>query len=328
MIPTLRRVALLGLIAALAGCASSPTAIDPRVPLRIEPAMRRDQVKPGTYALRIAVRDYVPLDGAGPRLRLVGAVHIASRAYYQDIQGVLDQADCVLFEGVSESPGDFKRDPAARKKDHLYTKMADALGLITQFEGVDYRREHFVNADLSPRQMLALLEADIAAGGAAADAARAAKAQFGELTKMMKGGGDGMTGAMINMMVAFVERSPKLRASLLLMLASADAASESGLGMGGKGGARLGRLILEDRNAAVLEAIAHQVEDHGAGSTIAVFYGAAHLRGIEDGLIRRLGYVPDATRWLTAFEVDAAAAGLSDQEVEEIGRKARARGKR
>lgn len=328
MIPILRRPALLGLLAALAGCASSPDVIDPRVPLQIEPAMRREQLKPGTYALRIAVRDYVPLDGAGPRLRLVGAVHIASRAYYQDIQAVLDQADCVLFEGVSESPDDFKRDPAARKQDHLYTKMADALGLITQFEGVDYRRAHFVNADLSPRQMLALLEADIAAGGAAAEAARAAKAQFGELTKMMKGGGGGMAGAMLDMMLGFVERSPKLRANLLLMLASADPASESGLGVGGKGGARLGRLILDDRNAAVLEALERQVGELGAGSTVAVFYGAAHLRGIEDGLIRRLGYVPDATRWLTAFEVDAAAAGLSDREVEEIGRKARARGKR
>jgi len=321
--PVLLAVALLALV----GCASAPTAIDPRVPLRIEPAMRREQVKPGVHALRIAVRDYVPLDGAGPRIRLVGAVHIASRPFYADVQAILDQADCVLFEGVSESPDDFKRDPAARKKDHLYTKIADALGLITQFEGVDYRRDHFVNADLSPRQMLELLEADIAKGGESAAAAKAAKEQFGALTKMMKGGGGGMTGMMVNLMLGVIERSPKMRATLLLTLASVDPDAESGMGMGGKGGARLGRLILEDRNAAVIEAVRGKVDDLGADRTVAVFYGAAHLRGLEDTLIRQLGYVPAETRWLTAFEVDAAAAGLSDKEVEELGRTVRSKGK-
>lgn len=323
------RLILLALVSlALAGCASSPAVIDARVPLRIEPAMRREQVKPGSYALRIAVRDYVPLDASGPRLRLVGAVHVASRTFYADVQAVLDKADCVLFEGVSESPDDFKRDPAARKKDHLYTKIADALGLITQFEGVDYRRDHFINADLSPRQMLALLEADIAKGGESAAAARAAKEQFGALTKMMKGGGGGMTGMMVNLMLGVIERSPKMRATLLLTLASIDPESDPGMGMGGKGGARLGKLILEDRNEAVIDAIRGQIDTLGAGRTVAVFYGAAHLRGLEDALIRRLGYVPAETLWLTAFEVDAAAAGLSDREVEELGRTVRPKGRK
>lgn len=304
-------------VLALAGCASSPVVIDPRVPLRLDPALRREQVRPGTYALRLAVRDYVPLDGAGPRLRLVGAVHIADPAFYREIQSVLDRADVVLFEGVGESPDDFKRDPALRKKDHLYTRVAEALGLVTQFEGIDYRRDHFVNADLTPRQMLALLDADIAKGGAEAEAAKAAKAQFGELTDMMKGGGSGMTGMMVDMMLGFIKGSPKMRATVLLMLASAD--GEQGLGMPGKGGARLGRLILEDRNAAVLEAVRAKVAELGPDRTVAVFYGAAHLRGLEDSLVRRLGYVPDSTRWLTAFEVDAASAGLSEKEVDELG---------
>lgn len=324
----LRFLSILAALLTLAGCTSSPTVIDARVPLQIEPAMRRDQVKPGNYALRIAVRDYLPLDGRGPRLRLVGAVHIASRAYYTDVQAVLDAADWVLFEGVSESPDDFKRDPAARKKDHLYTKIADALGLITQFEGVDYRREHFINADLSPRQMLDLLEADIAKGGETAVAARAAKEQFGALTKMMQGGGTGMTGMMVNLMLSLVERSPKMRATLLLTLASVDPESDPGMGMGGKGAARLGKLILEDRNQAVIESLREYIHQLEANRTVAVFYGAAHLRGLEDALIRRLGYIPAETRWLTAFEVDAATAGLSDKEVEEIGRTVRARGKK
>ena len=320
-----RPALLLALLAALAGCASGPVAIDPRVPLRLDPPTRRAE-SGGVHALEIAVRDYVPADGSGPTVRLVGAIHIGSRDYYAAVQRRLDAADLVLFEGVSQDPEDFKRSPAQRKKGHLYTKMADALGLVTQFEGIDYRRAHFRNADLSPEAMTALLDAEIAAGGPGGEAATAAKAQMGTLTKTLQGGG-GMMGALANFMIGMVERSPKLRATLLLSLAGMDPdAAKSGGLMGGKGGARLGKLILEDRNAAALAALAPELRRGSPVRTVAVFYGAAHLPGIEDALIRLHGYVPGATEWITALSVNPTEAGLTPREVEQAlsaGRKSR-----
>lgn len=51
--------------------------------------------------LQVAHREYAPPEGeAGPRISLVSAVHIADRAYYDELQKMLDAHDLVLFEGV------------------------------------------------------------------------------------------------------------------------------------------------------------------------------------------------------------------------------------
>lgn len=313
-----RPALFVALLAGLVGCASSPTAIDSRVPLRIDPPTRRVETA-GTHTLEIAVRDYVPLSGQGPTVRLVGAVHIGSKAYYEALQARLDASDLVLFEGVGKNPDDFKRAPAQRKADHLYTKMADALGLVTQFEGIDYRRDHFVNADLSVDAMAALLEAEIAAGGPQAEAAKAAKGQMVTLTKTLQGGGGGLSGMAINLFIGMIERSPKMRATVLLGLVGMNPDDgKGGFGkMGGKGGERMGKLILDDRNEAALAALEGELGEGLPERVVAIFYGAAHLPGIEDALIRRHGYVPSRTEWIPAMSVEPAKAGLTPREVDQ-----------
>jgi len=320
-----RPALFLATLAVLAGCVSQPATIDPRVPLRIEPPTRRVEAG-GTHALEIAVRDYAPLSGKGPTVRLVGVIHVADRAYYRAVQERLDAAHLVLFEGVGSKPDDFKRDPSLRRKDHLYTKLADALGLVTQFEGIDYRRDHFVNADLSVEAMTALLEAEMVAGGTGAEAARAAKGQMETLTRTLQGGGGGLTGMAANLLIGMVERSTRMRATVLLGLVGMDPMESKGgfAQLGGAGGDRLGRLILEDRNEAALRALAPEL---GRGKpesrVVGVFYGAAHLPGIEEALIRRHGYVPARTEWLKALSVDPEAAGLSPAEVAQALRASR-----
>lgn len=313
-----RPALFVALLAGLVGCASSPTAIDPRVPLRIDPPTRRVETA-GKHTLEIAVRDYTPLSGEGPTVRLVGAVHIGDKAYYEALQSRLDASDLVLFEGVGKNAEDFKRAPAQRKDDHLYTKMADALGLVTQFEGIDYRRDHFVNADLSVDAMAALLETEIAAGGAQAEAAKSAKGQMATLTKTLQGGGGGLSGMAINFFIGMIERSPKMRATVLLGFVGMD--PDDGKGgfakMGGKGGERLGKLILDDRNEAALAALEGELGKGQPDRVVAIFYGAAHLPGIEDALIRRHGYVPARTEWIPAMSVEPAKAGLTPREIEQ-----------
>ncbi len=146
------------LLALLAGCAT--TEIDPRVPLRIEPVMKSVQNDDGEYELRLASRTLAPLSGQGPKVRLVAAIHIASREYYRQVQEILDKDTVTLFEGVSNKKDDFKKQGPSRRPDALYTKIADALGLISQYEGIDYRREHFHNADLTQGEMLARLRGE------------------------------------------------------------------------------------------------------------------------------------------------------------------------
>jgi hypothetical protein len=100
--------------------------------------------------------------------------------------------------------------------------------------------------------------------------------------------------------------------------------AKSGLGrMGGKGGARMGRLILDDRNEAALAALAEELEEGTPARVVSVFYGAAHLPGIEDALVRRHGYVPGKTEWVPALSVEPAKAGLNAREIEQALKAAR-----
>src|SRR5262245_41554896 len=86
-----------------------------------------------TLALRSRVR--VPEKGEGPRIHLVGAVHIADKSFYSQMQAMLDRCDVVLFEGV-RPPGlgkiDSNLDPAA-KADATKKRMRFLTLHIEQF---------------------------------------------------------------------------------------------------------------------------------------------------------------------------------------------------
>ncbi|MDP1660906.1 MAG: hypothetical protein Q8L55_03235 [Phycisphaerales bacterium] len=59
----------------------------------------------GSLTLEIAAKSFVPAGGKpGPTIHLVGAVHIADKPFYTELQSMLDAADLVLFEGV-KPPG-------------------------------------------------------------------------------------------------------------------------------------------------------------------------------------------------------------------------------
>jgi|688.fasta_scaffold09285_17 hypothetical protein len=314
-------LALLALLTA--GC--TPTAIDPRVPLKIEPVMKSVQTDEGTYELRLASRTLAPLSGQGPKVRLVAAIHIADREYYRQVQRILDGDTITLFEGVSNKKDDFKKQGPVRRPEALYTKMADALGLISQYEGIDYRREHFHNADLTQGEMLARLRGETLTtpkpegpDQVLGAPAKQAEAKYQALTEVMNGGG--LTGVMANIGLAFIKHNPRLRATMLLGIIGTDpTASEQAMAkqLGGESGRRIARLIVEERNQEAVSGLRRFIGQRKAGETIALFYGAAHLEGIEDALVRRFGYVPESTEWLVAVKVNPEEAGLTPQQAKE-----------
>jgi hypothetical protein len=81
-----------------AAWAAEPPAETPGVYTRV--AQKDD----GTEVLEIASKTFAPADGKGPKIHLVGAVHIADKPFYTTLQKMLDAADLVLFEGV-KPPG-------------------------------------------------------------------------------------------------------------------------------------------------------------------------------------------------------------------------------
>jgi hypothetical protein len=287
--------------------------------------MKTVQTDEGTYELRLASRTLAPLSGQGPKVRLVAAIHIADREYYRQVQRILDGDTITLFEGVSNKKDDFKKQGPVRRPEALYTKMADALGLISQYEGIDYRREHFHNADLTQGEMLARLRGETLTtpkpegpDQVLGAPAKQAEAKYQALTEIMNGGG--LTGVMANIGLAFIKHNPRLRATMLLGIIGTDpTASEQAMAkqLGGESGRRIARLIVEERNQEAVSGLRRFIGQRKAGETIALFYGAAHLEGIEDALVRRFGYVPESTEWRVAVKVDPEEAGLTPQQAQQ-----------
>ncbi|XAL99756.1 type II secretion system protein GspG [Phycisphaeraceae bacterium D3-23] len=73
-----------------------------------------------TVRLDIATRFLVPVEGDGPTILLVGAVHVGDEAYYTALQNFLDGQDLVLYEGVG-GPGEGDIEPGTDEDKVLRT---------------------------------------------------------------------------------------------------------------------------------------------------------------------------------------------------------------
>lgn len=112
--------------------------------------IRRGDLQVATHAF------YSPLTGR--HIRLVGVCHISSGDFWDQTQRYIETAQHLFpkaevhFEGVFDDTGG----PATRLRDG-YTKIADALGLVAQHEGLKYDTD-WVRTDLNLSQVLEKLD--------------------------------------------------------------------------------------------------------------------------------------------------------------------------
>ena len=86
---------------------------------------------------------------------------------------------------------------------------------------------------------------------------------------------------------------------------------------------RLSKLITEDRNAHVLQELQRILKERPKVKRFLVFYGAAHLPGLEKGL-SEMGYkAAGPIEWLGAVTCHPQADGLEAGEVKKEIEKAR-----
>ena len=68
--------------------------------------------EPGeSIALEIAAQRFVPADGSGPKIGLVGVSHIGEHELYDQIQSLLGEYDVVLYESVMPAGSSFRPTP-------------------------------------------------------------------------------------------------------------------------------------------------------------------------------------------------------------------------
>jgi len=184
--------------------------------------------------------------------------------------------------------------------DGIQVKLARALGLEFQLAAVHYDSPSWRNSDMSIDE----LQQKLAESGASGEA----------LLAMLDG--SSMSAKLAGLILGFVERSREMSMMAKIMmvetLAHADRMMEAQAAMG-----PLMKVIVEDRNTAVLADLDAVMKDEPGVKSVALFYGAGHLPDLETRLTRDRGYAFASDTWFTAIDIDLATVpGAKAQAVQ------------
>ncbi len=309
----------------LGGCASAPTA--PRayapgeLPHVVTPAdvpagaatvySRSLQTEPDSYQLQTGLRVFRPAQG--PEVVLLGAVHIGEPDYYGKLQDRMDAADLVLYELVTDETKPAEsltaEEKAEKTDESAYGRFARLVGLSVQTSHIHYKRPNFERCDMTMQQLNALLEKEKAEGGEKGKKASEALRQFSKLRKQLEG-----DSWLLNFAFWVAGMSDTIKAELKLMLVfSAGGSSDQ---MEKALPPRLKQLITEDRNDHAMADLTRIVRERPNLRRIVVFYGAAHLPGMEKALLAQ-GYQPAGpVEWLSAVSSHPFAEGLDQDDID------------
>lgn len=296
------------------------TAVEAKPPKPITAAkpqrfirLRRDPIGE-PIALETAIVRYVPVEGNQDlSVDLVSVVHIADRRYYRKLNRILSEYDVVLYELVAPKGTRVPQHGPRRK--NVFARLQKLaglyLGLRFQIEEIDYTRDNFVHADLSPEGMAQAMRRRGEDGltlflGIMRDLLRQKnlaelKAEQ-EKAKQAKTNRHGQPQADTDeeepdflSLLLDPEGPARLKRMLAEQLAMAD-------DPGSSLGTTLANLLIEDRNAAAIQVL--QKELVRGRKRIAIFYGAAHMPDFDRRLRADFGFKRAGVRWLTAWDLE------------------------
>ena len=230
--------------------------------------------------LQILVANY---KSGEAKLTLFGCVHVADRQFYEGMQQRFKAYDALLYELVAEP--DLRPYPdMPRGGGHWISVvqggMGSGLALHEQFACMDYRMDNFVHADMTTTEWSEALD-------------EAGKSELGELFSI--GSGD----------VDRDEEAEQKPIDLVKAFRSGQGVSQLRIMMGRllctpEGAPKQPTVIIHGRNERCLAVLKEQV---AAGKKrLGIFYGAAHLKDMEQRLLKDLGWVKTSEEWVTAWD--------------------------
>ena len=237
-------------------------------------------------------------DSLGTKLDLVSAVHLGDKEYYEQLNEEFRNKDIVLYELIAETgqgSNSNSMQTGFSPISFIQKAMGSFLELSFQLEQIDYSPRNFIHADLNPSQLkkaMAVKDQNLFSTLITLAAAQSANGE--------------RTGA------SQITNNPLDFMSLLNALTSGDHINSLkylvGEELGKAGGLRLTEgvenqiPILGGRNRAVINRLAEAISD-SANQSIAIFYGAAHMPGIERSITEELGFERESQRWLPAWQI-------------------------
>jgi hypothetical protein len=233
------------------------------------------------------------------KVDLVGAIHIADKAYFDALNLRFKAYDTVLYELVGPSFED-RNKPEVKKEaeklqwvGQLQTMMRDTLKLHGQLEGIDYKAKNFVHADMDMSQFTktqtqkqeSFLTLYL----------KAAQAQK-EVNEKRGVNSDAAGMVMLLKILTMKDSSTELKRMIAQEFDSVEdimAGMETGDGT----------VLVGERNKVALQVMDKEI---AAGKKrIAIFYGAAHLGDMESRLLKQ-GFKLTKVEWLKAWDLPHA----------------------
>ncbi len=213
---------------------------------------------------------------------------------------------------------DFKEQPPLDSKEvkppkGIQSELADALGLVFQLEAMDTSGPNFRNSDMTMEQLHQALRAGRKATTRPGDD-QASDPLSDQVLQMLRGEGAMMAFARFGL--TLVRHQPQMKEMMRLMIMETVSGDISNLARLAPGLGPFLEVVLHDRNAIVLAGLSSALAERPMRQSIAVFFGAGHMDGLQKQLVTQLGYRPAGVFWIPAFEADSSKAGMTPQQFE------------
>ena len=232
------------------------------------------------------------------KLDLIGAVHIADKEYYSALTDLFKAYEVLLFElvdgqhikeeleGKKNAPAEKETDPAFTMLRGMMTSLSSYFKFQYQTEGIDYKTDNFVHADVSLDEFQNMQDAKGESFFTLFQKAMRAQLAVGTDKNAEPKGSQ--------FLLALLGDSSGLKVAMARSLAGADSLLEA------LEGDDDGTVILSGRNKVALRIFEKQL---AAGKkNIGIFYGAAHLPDMEARLVK-LGFERTGEKWITAWDI-------------------------
>lgn len=239
--------------------------------------------------LESAIATYRNADGV--EVHLVAAVHVGEKSYYDGLSKTFNDYDALLYEMVKakDAPAPERGQQSGGMVSGFQRFLKDVLKLQFQLDAIDYGAPNFVHADLDVETFYRLQE------------------ERGEslftlmlrsmMTQMSRAAAPGAPPPITIFDLLTAMNSPDSARQYKLLLArqfqdiDAQIASMEGPD---------GSVLLTERNRAALRVLEETIE--AGKKNIGVFYGAGHMRGLEDALIE-MGFERVKVEWRVAWDM-------------------------
>lgn len=254
--------------------------------------VRRDGKKK-PVAMETSVTRYIGQNAAGDTVTvdLIGVVHVGEKSYYQQLNVLFESYEGLLYElvapeGTRIPAGGRDAADSLNPVAALQLGMKSVLGLEFQLDYIDYMRDNFIHADMTPEEFFESMKNNDES------LMKMALKAMGASMAMQQSGGT--TDTEMLMALFSNDREVALRRVMAEQMQNMEASMAVFKG-------KEGSTIIDHRNAKAMSVLKREIE---SGKTkLAIFYGAGHLPNMQQRLFDEFGMKRAGQFWLTAWNL-------------------------